>query len=95
MNKISSNSNDRLKTAVIACSVLEAEIEHFAADLEHIVHIENLKPGLHTEPPKLRVRLLEAIERIEQETPAEAILLGYGIPPAPERHEKLYCLAEP
>jgi hypothetical protein len=79
MNKISGNSSDRPKTDVIACSVLEAEIEHFAADLEHIVHIENLQPGLHDDPPKLRVKLQESIERIEEKTPAEAISLGYGL----------------
>ena len=52
MNKISSHSTDRLKTAVIACSVLEAEIEHFSANLEHIARIENLEQGLHNDPPK-------------------------------------------
>ena len=79
MNKISLDSNDRPKTAVISCSVLEAEIEHFAANLEHIVRIENLEQGLHNEPTKLRNQLQEAIERIEEETPAETILLGYGL----------------
>jgi len=55
------------------------EIEHFAAGLDHIVCVENLEQGLHNEPSELRVRLQEAIERIERDTPAEAILLGYGL----------------
>jgi len=79
MNKIPDNSSGRPKTALIAGSVLEAEIEHFAADLHHILHIENLGQGLHNDPPKLRGRLKESIERTEEEAPAEAILLGYGL----------------
>jgi hypothetical protein len=64
---------------VITCSVLELEIEHFAGGLAHIVHVERLEQGLHNEPAKLRLRLQEAIDRVERETEAQAILLGYGL----------------
>lgn len=66
-------------TAVITCAVLELEIEHFGANLRHIVHIETLEQGLHNDPPKLKRELQQAIERIEQQTTAQAIVLGYGL----------------
>jgi hypothetical protein len=102
MNKISPHFNDRPKTAVIACSVPEAEIEHFLANLEHIARIENLEQGLHNDPPKKRTPLQGAIERIEEKTPADAILPDYGpcsrgtegvCGPTCNRSDR--CLAEP
>lgn len=67
------------RVAVITCAVLELEINHFARELRHIVHIEKLDYGLHSEPDKLRVVLQSTIERLEAETPAEVIVLGYGL----------------
>jgi hypothetical protein len=46
--------------------------------LEHIARIENPERGLHNDPPKVRTQLQEAIEWIEEETPADAILPGCG-----------------
>ena len=66
-------------TAVITCAVLELEIEHFASNLPHIVHIETLEQGLHNDPPKLKIHLQQAVDRIEQQTTAQAIVLGYGL----------------
>jgi hypothetical protein len=65
--------------AVITCAVLEMEIGHFAAGMEHIVHIETLEQGLHNDPPRLRQELQQAIDRVERQTSAQAILLGYGL----------------
>jgi len=70
---------DRPKTAIILCQVLELEIEHFAAGQSHVVHIERMEQGLHNEPAKLRQQVQESIQRIEDQTPAEAIVLGYGL----------------
>lgn len=67
------------QTAVVLCRVLELEIEHFAAQYDHIVAIERLEQGLHNEPRKLHMRVQQAIDRIEKETPAEVIVLGYGL----------------
>jgi hypothetical protein len=67
------------KTAVIACAVLEIEITHFARGLSHIIRIDMLEQGLHNDPPKLREKLQAAVNRIEAETDAEAIVLGYGL----------------
>jgi hypothetical protein len=69
----------RPKTAIILCQVLELEIEHFAAGTRHVVHIEKLEQGLHNEPAKLHRQVQESIDRIERETQAEAIALGYGL----------------
>jgi hypothetical protein len=79
----------RPKTAIILCQVLELEIEHFAAGAAHVVHIEKLQQGLHNEPAKLHQQVQESIDRIERETPAEAIVLGYGL--CSRGTEKLYC----
>ena len=67
------------RVAVVTCAVLDQEIEHFAASLEHLVHVEVLERGLHNEPDRLRAELQQAIDRIEADTPADAIVLGYGL----------------
>ncbi len=67
------------RVAVITCAVLETEIAHFATDLTHIVRIEKLEWALHREPDKLRTTVQAAINRVEVETNAEVIVLGYGL----------------
>lgn len=68
-----------LKTAIILCRVLELEIQHFAEQLAHIVRLERLEQGLHNEPRKLHQHLQAALNRVEDETEAECIVLGYGL----------------
>ncbi len=67
------------KTAVILCSVLETEVEHFARDLTHIVHIAKLPQGLHDDPPRLRRELQSLVDQIESEHSPEVIALVYGL----------------
>lgn len=67
------------RTAVITCSVLEIEIEHFARGLPHIVGLAKLPQGLHNDPPKLRRDLQALIEEVESEYEPEAFVLGYGL----------------
>ena len=67
------------KLAVITCRVLEVEIEHLASGMDHVVHIERMEQGLHNEPAKLKIEVQAAIERVEETTDAEAIVLGYGL----------------
>ncbi len=69
----------RLRIAVITCAVLHIEIEHFARDMNHIACVEVLEQGLHNEPPKLRIQLQQAIDRVERQADVEAIALGYGL----------------
>jgi hypothetical protein len=66
-------------TAIILCRVLELEIEHFAQRCDHVVRLERLEQGLHNEPRKLHQHVQQAIDRLERETPAEVIVLGYGL----------------
>lgn len=68
------------RIAVVTCAVLEQEMAHFAAEHEHVDHIEVLEQGLHNEPDKLRDELQRAVERVEAERPhIDAIVLGYGL----------------
>lgn len=67
------------QTAIILCRVLELEIEHFAAGAEHVVRVVRLEQGLHNEPNKLRAQVQLEVERIEEETDAAVIVLGYGL----------------
>ncbi len=67
------------RVAVITCKVLEEEIDRFADGLTHIVRIEKLDYALHVEPDKLRATLQATIDRVEAETNAEIIVLGYGL----------------
>jgi len=67
------------RIAVVTCAVLEDEIAHFTRELTHIVRIEILRQGLHDEPDALRRQLQATIERVEVETDADAIVLGYGL----------------
>jgi hypothetical protein len=72
-------SNARPRTAVITCAVLEIEIAHFARGLSHIARVEVLEQGLHNQPDVLRAKLQAAIDRVETETDADVIVLGYGL----------------
>ncbi|MCC7203740.1 MAG: DUF1638 domain-containing protein [Phycisphaeraceae bacterium] len=67
------------RIAVITCAVMENEIRHFTQQMGHIVHLEVMPQGLHNEPPKLRIDLQTAVDRVEQTTDAQAIVLGYGL----------------
>ncbi len=67
------------KVAVITCAVLEIELAHFAREFPNVVHTEVLEQGLHNEPDKLRRELQAAIDRVEANTVADVIVLGYGL----------------
>ncbi len=67
------------KIAVITCAVLEIELAHFAREFPNVIHIEILQQGLHNEPDRLRRELQAAIDRVEANTDADVIVLGYGL----------------
>jgi hypothetical protein len=79
----------RPKTAIVLCQVLELEIDHFAAEAGHVVHIARLEQGLHNEPAKLQRKVQETIDAIERDTAAEYVVLGYGL--CSRGTEKLRC----
>lgn len=68
-----------VRVAVVLCRVLEDEIAHLAHDAPQVVHLEHLPQGLHDDPPRLRVEVQAAIDRVEANTPADVIVLGYGL----------------
>ncbi len=67
------------RTVVVACAVLEDEVNHFAGRLPYVVHVELLRQGLHNEPPRLRRELQAAVERVESGWRPEVVALGYGL----------------
>lgn len=75
-----------MRYAVIACQVLQRELNFLSAKSEHIVTVRYLKQGLHNTPDALRQTLWEELARIEEEPRnawdcpgPDAILLGYGL----------------
>jgi len=66
-------------TALIYCAVLEDEVRCFSRGMAHIVARHELPQGLHNTPTLLRERLQAAVDELEAQTPAEAIVLGYGL----------------
>lgn len=68
------------RVALIACLVLEDEVNLLRRDCPSLVHVEWMEQGLHNDPPKLRIELQRAIERVESQHPdVEVIVLGYGL----------------
>jgi hypothetical protein len=67
------------RVAVITCAVLEIELAHFAREFPQVVRLEVLEQGLHNEPDKLRRELQVAIDRVEADSDANVIVLGYGL----------------
>lgn len=67
------------RIAVIACSVLQDEVEHFARGLPHVARIKYLPQLLHNEPMRLRAELQAAVEKCEADAAVDAIVLAYGL----------------
>ena len=65
--------------AVITCAVLEQEVMAVVDGLADRPHVEVLEQGLHNDPPRLRVVLQDAIDRVEAATQAQRIALVYGL----------------
>ncbi len=63
---------------LIACEVFRPELEHLNELMEEPVELVFLEQGLHDVPDKLTIELQELIDKIEEESSPESILLGYG-----------------
>jgi hypothetical protein len=72
-------SSSPSRIAVITCAVLEDEVAHFVKGLPQVVHVELMPQGLHNEPDKLREKLQIAVDKVEDQTNVDAIVLGYGL----------------
>lgn len=79
MDKLNRQADGGPRVAVILCAVLELEIEKIIEDSPWVVRIEKMEQGLHNEPERLRVKLQEAVDRIEAGGKADVIVLGYGL----------------
>lgn len=67
------------RVAVIACRVLEFEIEAMQRHCPNVRHVHWLEQGLHNDPEKLRVSLQQAVDQVERDVAdIDAIVLGYG-----------------
>jgi len=68
------------KTAIIACDVLQEEVETLLPDSPTTASLRFLEMGLHDRPIRLRGLLQEEIDRIESELPdVDTIVLVYGV----------------
>ena len=65
--------------ALVACRVLEAEIEALAGGAPHIVRREFFEIGLHDQPTKLRSLLADAVARAEADPAVRQVALAYGL----------------
>ncbi len=64
------------KIAMVIFALLQDEIAHLGRGLDHIVHVDKLRQGLHDDPEELDRQLQAAIDGIEARTDADAIVLG-------------------
>jgi len=64
---------------VLACDVLQDEVEHLAAGMRHLVRREYLPMGLHDRPAHMRTELQGWIEVAEADPRIETIVLVYGL----------------
>lgn len=67
-----------MKIDVIACAVLETELDHYASRSPHALTFHYMPQGLHNEPVQLRDRLQARIDELATQ-PGDAIALGYGV----------------
>lgn len=67
------------RLGVVACAVMEMELEHYGRGMEHIVSRRLLEQGLHNEPPRLRREVQRAVDEMEDDPRVQAIVLLYGL----------------
>lgn len=77
-----------MRFAVIACQVMQREINYLAARSKHIITPHFLQQGLHCTPSRLNQSIADEITKIRdfkntfhewEFYPPDAILLGYGL----------------
>jgi N-methylhydantoinase A/oxoprolinase/acetone carboxylase beta subunit len=67
-----------MKLKVVACGVLQPELERLAAESAHEVEVELLEAGLHDRPDLLRERLQDALDQAAGQG-YDAVVIGYGL----------------
>jgi len=67
------------RIALLACSVLEREIELHARGAQHLVEQRFFEMGLHDHPDQLRATLQQNLDAVDARTDIEAVVLAYGL----------------
>lgn len=67
------------RIALIACQVLQGEIEKYAAGANHIAVSQYHEIGLHDRPDQLRATLQSSIDAADAREDIDAIVLVYGL----------------
>ncbi len=70
-----------MRVQFIICKVLQREAYLCASRSRNIVDVVLMPQGLHSKPDEMRVKIQEALERVEdvQGRPYDATILGYGL----------------
>jgi len=68
----------RMRLYIVACEVLARQLYHIAATTRHVVDIDLVAKGLHSEPDRLRAELQRLLDTVEPGR-YDAVLLGYGL----------------
>lgn len=79
LDAASSRPPDGPRLGIILCAVMETEVHQLAASLPQVAWIETLEQGLHNDPDKLRVRVQEAVLRLEDRPELTGLALVYGL----------------
>ena len=66
-----------MKIGLIACDILEPELEHLTKDDPDFVHREYIEYALHVYPDDMRGKLIERINSLKGTV--DAVLLGYAV----------------
>lgn len=64
---------------LLACAVLECEIQLHARGAAHIMETRWFEIGLHDRPQRLRATLQEQLDSLEARADIEAVVLAYGL----------------
>ena len=68
--------SEKQKVAIIACEIMQAEIEAVALHLNHI-ETHYLDQGLHRTPSQMAARIQELVDRLDNSV--DRMVLGYGL----------------
>lgn len=71
--------NSLPKIALVACQVLQGEIELLSSGATHVACVQYFEIGLHDHPDKLRETLQKHIDSLDERADIDVIVLGYGL----------------
>ena len=66
-----------MRIGLVACDILEPELEHLTKNDPHFVHREYVEFALHAYPDEMREKLIEKVNALKDKV--DAVLLGYAV----------------